>query len=148
MPSMIGRVVGQYRITAKLGEGGMGVVYRATDESLRRDVALKFIRDRVEADPDAHDRFMAEARAVAALNHPNICTVYQVLEAEAESPAAGRVPVLAMELVAGETLAARLERDGRLPIDEAIRIATDVADGLGEAHDRGVVHRDLKPHNV
>jgi Tol biopolymer transport system component len=148
MPSMIGRVVGQYRITAKLGEGGMGIVYRATDESLRRDVALKFIRDRAESDPDAHDRFMAEARAVAALNHPNICTVYQVLEADAESPAAGRVPVLAMELVAGETLAARLERDGRLPIDEAIRIAIEVADGLAEAHDRGVVHRDLKPHNV
>ena len=145
---MIGRVIGQYQITAKLGEGGMGVVYRATDLALRRDVALKFIRDPGVAGSDAHSRFMAEARAAAALNHPSICTVYQVLEAESDDGDDARVPVLAMELVPGENLATRLEREGPLPVAVCIRIATEVAEGLAEAHNHGVVHRDLKPHNV
>jgi serine/threonine protein kinase len=145
---MIGRVIGQYQITAKLGEGGMGVVYRATDLALRRDVALKFIRDQIGAEADAHARFMAEARAAAALNHPSICTVYQVLEAESDDRPPGRVPVLAMELVPGETLATRLEHSGPLAIDDAIRVGVEVAEGLAEAHSHGVIHRDLKPHNV
>ena len=145
---MIGRVIGQYQITAKLGEGGMGVVYRATDLALRRDVALKFIREQIGAESDAHARFLAEARAAAALNHPSICTVYQVLEAESDDGAPGRVPVLAMELVPGETLATRLEHSGPFAIDEALRLGLEVAEGLAEAHGHGVIHRDLKPHNV
>lgn len=127
---MIGETVGNYRITDTLGAGGMGVVYRATDTRLGREVAIKF------ATEGFSERFEREARAVAALNHPNICTLYDV-----------DAKYLVMELVEGPTLADRI-KEGAIPLDEALGIATQIAAGLEEAHDHAIVHRDLKPGNI
>jgi serine/threonine-protein kinase len=127
---MIGQTVGHYRITDTLGAGGMGVVYRATDTRLGREVAIKF------ATEGFSERFEREARAVAALNHPNICTLYDVAD-----------KYLVMELVEGPTLAERI-KEGPVPLDEALGIAMQIAAGLEAAHDSGIVHRDLKPGNV
>jgi Tol biopolymer transport system component/tRNA A-37 threonylcarbamoyl transferase component Bud32 len=137
---MIGRSVGHYEVVAKLGEGGMGEVYRARDMQLGRDVAIKVLRDAVAADPDRLMRFEREARTLAALNHPHIAQVYG-LETSGHSRA------IVMELVDGEDLAERIRR-GALPLDEAIAIARQIADALETAHDAGIVHRDLKPANV
>ena len=125
-----GQEFGPYRITAKIGQGGMGAIFRAHDPRLRRDVAIKLIRARFT------DRFEREARAIAALNHPHICTLHDV------GP-----NYLVMELLEGETLAARL-RKGPLPVTEAARLGAQIADALAEAHTRGITHRDLKPANV
>ena len=136
-----GRVVSQYVILDALGAGGMGIVYRARDERLHRLSALKFLPpDRVR-DAAAKRRFMIEARAVAALDHPNVCTIYEI----AETPE-GQL-YIAMPLYDGETLQARVAR-GPLPIDRALRIAGDMAAGLGAAHQHGIIHRDVKPSNV
>jgi serine/threonine protein kinase len=136
-----GSAVSHYRLLDKLGEGGMGVVYRAEDLKLGRHVAVKFL-PLVEDDlPDSVlRRFEREARAASALNHPNICTIHGLEDFD------GR-PAIVMELVEGETLAARLAR-GPLPVEESVRIAVEIADALAEAHRHGVVHRDLKPANI
>ena len=133
---MIGETLGPYRITGKLGEGGMGVVYRAHDSRLGRDVAIKVLPEQVARDPERMARFEREARALAALNHPNIAILHG-LERNA----------LVMELVEGPTLQDRI-RQGAIPLDEAIAIARQIADALEAAHTKGITHRDLKPANV
>ena len=141
---MIGRTVGPYQVVAKLGEGGMGEVYRARDTTLHRDVAIKVLPDSVAGDPDRLARFTREAQALAALNHTNIAHVYGLERPERlESPKA----FIVMELVEGEDLAERLAR-GPIPIDEAIPIAQQIASALEAAHEHGIVHRDLKPANI
>jgi predicted ATPase len=138
---MIGQVVSHYRIEEKLGEGGMGVVYRAEDLRLQRPVALKFLPPHLVADDRAKERFYQEARAASALDHPNICSIYEIDEADD-----GQV-FIAMAYYAGETLAEKLKR-GPLAILDAVEVTRQVAHGLSRAHDRGVIHRDIKPANL
>jgi serine/threonine-protein kinase len=130
------QTIAHYRITAKLGEGGMGEVWRATDTKLGRDVAIKILPDAFAADPDRMARFAREAQVLASLNHPNIAAIYGVEER-----------ALIMELVEGPTLAEQIGR-GPIPVGEALAIAKQIAEALECAHERGVVHRDLKPANV
>ena len=137
---MIGQTLSHYRITAALGAGGMGEVYRATDTNLGRDVAIKVLPAEVAEDAERLARFEREAKLLAALNHPNIAAIYGLEEA-------GGKPFLALELVEGEDLKERLAR-GAMPVDEALKIAEQVAEALEEAHEKGIVHRDLKPANV
>jgi serine/threonine protein kinase len=138
---MIGQTIGRYRIVGSLGAGGMGVVYRGDDLELHRPVALKFLSAEFAADPEKRARLLREARLAAALSHPNTCAVYEVGEANG-------TPFIAMEFIDGDTLAALLSRSGRLTVSESLEIATQVAEGLADAHSRHIVHRDLKPHNV
>jgi eukaryotic-like serine/threonine-protein kinase len=138
--TMVGRTLGSYTLTARIGAGGMGEVYRARDSKLRRDVAIKVLPLSVASDPDRRARFAREARVLATLNHPNIGAIYGLEEAEG-------VIALVLELVEGETLAHRLER-GRLPLFQVIAIAAKIADALDAAHEKGIVHRDLKPANI
>jgi Tol biopolymer transport system component len=135
-----GVVVSHYRIVDKIGEGGMGVVWRALDTSLGREVALKVLPERLAHDPERLARFEREAKLLASINHPNIAAIYQLEHADG-------VRFLAMELTGGVDLATRLARE-RLDIRDALRIARDVADALEAAHERGIVHRDLKPSNI
>ena len=143
-----GVAFGPYEITAPLGEGGMGEVYRARDTKLNRDVAIKILPDAFARDTDRVARFTREAQTLASLNHPNIAQIYGVLE-EPASPldAAPHVHALVMELVEGEDLSQRIAR-GAIPLDEALPIARQIADALEAAHEQGVVHRDLKPANI
>ncbi|MGA3212610.1 MAG: protein kinase, partial [Terriglobales bacterium] len=137
---MIGETVSHYKILDKLGSGGMGVVWKAQDLQLGRFVALKFLPAGVSQDPQAVDRFFREARAAAALNHPNICAVYEF----AEQPGS---PFIAMEYLEGQTLRDRME--GRaLPLNRVLDWSSQIADALDCAHTHGIVHRDLKPANV
>jgi serine/threonine-protein kinase len=138
--AMVGTTLGHYRILEQMGAGGMGVVYRATDTQLGRDVALKVLPDRFARDAGRMTRFSREARLLASLNHPGIATVYGLAES-------GDVRAIAMELVEGRTLADRLH-DGPIPLDEALPIASQIAEALEAAHERGIIHRDLKPANV
>ena len=135
-----GRAVSHYRLLEKLGEGGMGVVYKAEDTKLERLVALKFLAEHLLNDDQAKQRFLREARSAAALNHPNICTVYEIDEAD------GQI-FIAMAFLEGESLEARIER-GPQPIQEAVDIAEQIAKGLQAAHNRGIIHRDIKPANI
>ena len=149
---MIGQRLGPYEVVAKLGEGGMGEVYRARDERLGRDVALKILPELFAADPDRLARFDREARALAALNHPHIAQIYDrvsaVVETDGSGAAAGRtVHALVMELVEGEDLAERLAR-GPMTLGEAREAARQLAEALEAAHEQGIVHRDLKPANI
>jgi Tol biopolymer transport system component len=137
---LVGRRVGAYEIQAFLGAGGMGEVYRARDTRLDRDVAIKFVHAASLGEPEARARFDREARSLSALDHPNICAVYDVGEHDG-------APYLVMQFIEGETLASRL-RKGALPFDQALRIAIEIAGALDAAHRRGIVHRDLKPGNV
>lgn len=137
---MIGQTISHYRITAKLGEGGMGAVYQAEDLNLKRAVALKFLPAELAANPQARKRLLQEARAASRLNHPHIATIYEVGES-------AEMPFIAMELVTGESLKQTLLR-GVLPPDQLGEVARQIAEALGEAHQAGVVHHDIKPGNV
>lgn len=140
MPATGLRSVGRYEILSPLGAGGMGEVYRARDSRLHREVAIKILPGTLAAHPELRDRFEREARAISSLNHPHICTLYDVGHQDG-------VDYLVMELIEGETLAARLEK-GRLPIPDALRYAAEIADALDRAHSSGIIHRDLKPGNI
>jgi serine/threonine-protein kinase len=137
---VIGQRVGSYTIIEKLGEGGMGVVYRATDSRLHRDVALKFLPETLAKDAQIMGRFEREAQVLASLNHPNIASIYGLEESAGQR-------ALVMELVPGEELAARITR-GPIALEEALRIALLIAEALEAAHDKGIIHRDLKPANI
>jgi Tol biopolymer transport system component len=137
---LIGRTLGHYRVTAALGAGGMGEVYRATDLTLERDVAIKVLPPDVARNADRIARFRREARVLASLNHPNIAAIYGFEEVDG-------LAFLLLELVDGEDLAERLRR-GPLPLREALDVARQIAEALEAAHERGIVHRDLKPANV
>ena len=137
---MIDETLGHFKVVDKLGEGGMGAVYRAQDTKLGREVAIKVLPDALAQDPERLARFAREAQVLASLNHPNIAAIYGLEEADGSN-------ALVMELVEGETLAARLKRGG-LPILEAVKYALQIATALEEAHDQGIIHRDLKPANV
>jgi TolB-like protein/predicted Ser/Thr protein kinase len=139
VPSVPTRI-GRYLITDTLGEGGMGVVYAAVDEQLERPLAVKVLRHESATDPTARERFSREARLAASVNHPHICQLYEIGEAD------GRL-FMAMERLEGEPLAARLGR-GAMPIAETVQIGLEVLDALDSLHRRGITHRDLKPSNV
>ncbi len=138
---MIGKTVSHYRIIEKLGEGGMGVVYKAEDTTLKRLVALKFLPADLTRDAGAKARFIHEAQAASALDNPNICTVFDILET-----ADGQL-FMVMPCYEGQTLKEKIER-GVLDIDEAVSIAEQIGQGLAKAHDKGIVHRDIKPANI
>jgi serine/threonine protein kinase len=137
---MIGQRLGRYEVLARIGQGGMGEVYRARDTKLDRDVAIKILPEAFELDRDRLARFEREAKTLAALNHAHIAHTYGFEQSGATS-------ALVMELVEGEDLARRIAR-GRIPPDETIAIARQVADALEAAHEQGIVHRDLKPANI
>lgn len=137
---MVGQSIAHYHVQAKIGVGGMGEVYRATDSRLGRDVALKVLPESFARDTERMARFEREARVLASLNHPNIASIYGLEESNGAR-------ALVMELVEGVTLAERIKK-GPLPLDEALPIAKQIAEGLEYAHERGIIHRDLKPSNV
>jgi serine/threonine protein kinase len=146
---LIGQTLDGYTITGRLGAGGMGEVYRAHDSRLGRDVAIKVLPTEVADDPDRLSRFDREARALAALNHPNIATIHGIAQTP-EAPSSGRassVRAIVLELVEGETLTERLAR-APIPLNEALGIARQIAEALDAAHEKGIVHRDLKPSNI
>src|SRR5499426_3875091 len=135
-----GTRLGVYEITAQIGEGGMGQVFRAHDTRLNRDVALKVLPDDVASDPDRLARFTREAQTLASLNHAHIAQIYGLEESSG-------VRALVMELVEGEDLSQRIAR-GAIPIADALPMARQIADALESAHEHGIIHRDLKPANV
>ena len=136
----VGSRLGHYKVSALIGEGGMGQVYRATDTTLDRDVALKVLPDAFTADPDRLARFEREAKVLASLNHPNIGAIYGLEKS-------GDTRALVLELIEGPTLADRIKQ-GPIPLDEALPIAKQIAEALEAAHEKGVIHRDLKPANI
>ena len=136
----IGESFAHYRITGKLGAGGMGEVFRAEDTKLKREVAIKVLPEAFARDEERMKRFEREAQVLASLNHPNIATLHGLEESESQR-------CLVMELVEGKTLAERIAR-GAIPVEEALPLFIQIADGLGAAHDKGIVHRDLKPPNI
>ena len=136
-----GTKLGSYEITAPIGAGGMGEVYQAHDTKLGRDVAIKVLPEAFAHDPERLSRFQREAKMLAALNHPNIATIYGLEQANGTS-------YLVMELVSGETLAEHIKREGAVPIEEALTICKQIAEALEAAHEKGIIHRDLKPANV
>src|SRR3984893_1519322 len=138
--TVIGQVLGHCRIVAKIGEGGMGVVYRAYDEFLHRDVAVKVVNKDARLDSSGSQHLLHEARASSSLSHPNICTIHEVGESDGDL-------YIVMELVEGKTLRA-MSADAGLPPESVLRYGVQIASALGRAHDRGIVHRDLKTANI
>jgi eukaryotic-like serine/threonine-protein kinase len=136
-----GTRLGPYEILSAIGAGGMGEVYQAHDTKLGRDVAIKVLPDAFAHDPERLSRFQREAKMLAALNHPNIATIYGLEQSNGTS-------YLVMELVPGETLQGRIKREGAVAIDEALAIAKQIAEALEAAHEKGIIHRDLKPANM
>jgi DNA-binding winged helix-turn-helix (wHTH) protein/tRNA A-37 threonylcarbamoyl transferase component Bud32 len=143
--SLIGRTVSHYRVLRIIGGGGMGMVYEAEDFKLGRRVALKFLPEELASDPVALQRFEREARTASSLNHPNICYIHEFGEHEGQ-------PFIAMELLQGETLRDRLaaasDNKTQIPLQDLLKIAIQVADGLEAAHEQGIIHRDIKPANI
>src|SRR5215475_8329397 len=139
MTPEIGQTFGPYEILGRLGSGGMGLVFRAWDERLHREVAIKIVRDGYRA-PGARERFLQEARAASRLNHPNICTIFDIGEKDGD-------PYLVMELLEGETLKEKIGR-GALSSEEILLFTREIADALSAAHANGIVHRDIKPANI
>ena len=140
MALTVGSRLGHYDVTALIGEGGMGQVYRATDTQLGRDVGLKILPDAFAADPDRLARFRREAHVLASLNHPNIAQIHGIEKSD-------DTQALVLELVEGPTLADRIAQ-GPIPLDEALPIAKQIAEALEAAHEAGVIHWDLKPANI
>src|SRR6516165_9679459 len=140
MAVTVGTRLGSYELTALLGKGGMGEVYRARDAKLKREVAIKILPDEFSRDPARVSRFQREAEVLASLNHPNIGVIHDLQEADGTR-------FLVLELVEGSTLAERIQR-GRIPFEEALSIAHQMAEACEAAHEKGVIHRDLKPGNV
>src|SRR5579883_402508 len=140
MALTIGTKLGSHEITALLGKGGMGEVYRARDLKLKREVAIKILPEEFSRDADRVNRFQREAEVLASLNHPNIAGIHD-LEQD------GGMRYLVLELVEGETLADRIAR-GPIPVEESLNIAGQISEALEAAHERGVIHRDLKPANI
>ena len=136
-----GTKFGAYEITGAIGVGGMGEVYQAHDTKLGRDVAIKVLPEAFAHDPERLSRFQREAKMLAALNHPNIATIYGLEQSNGTS-------YLVMESVSGETLAERVKGEGALPVEEALGIGKQIAEALEAAHEKGIIHRDLKPANV
>ena len=140
MPLEPGTTLGPYEVSAKIGEGGMGEVYRARDTKLDRDVALKVLPHAFTDDPDRLARFEREAKVLASLNHPNIGGIHGLEESDG-------IRALVLEYIEGPTLADRIKQ-GPIPVDEAVPIAKQIAEALEAAHEQGVIHRDLKPANI
>jgi serine/threonine-protein kinase len=138
---MIGKTISHYKILEKLGEGGMGVVYKAQDIKLDRTVALKFLPPHLHLDEEAEHRFISEAKAASSFDHPNICTIYDINKTDDDQL------YIAMACYEGETLKKKLEK-GLIKTEEAIDIVTQIAEGLNKAHKKGIVHRDIKPANI
>ncbi|MEE9566086.1 MAG: serine/threonine-protein kinase, partial [Desulfobacteria bacterium] len=137
---MVGQTLSHYKVIEKIGQGGMGEVYRAEDTNLNREVAIKVLPEQFTQDPQRLARFEREAKLLASLNHPNIAAIYGLEEAEG-------VRFLALELVEGKTLAERVAK-GPFPVEEALEVCRQMAEGMEAAHKKGVIHRDLKPANV
>ncbi len=138
---MIGKIISHYKIIEKIGEGGMGVVYKAEDSKLDRIVALKFLPQHLTTTDTERARFLQEAKAAAALNHPNVCVIHEIHDSADE-------PFIVMEYVDGQTIRDIVGARGTVPLDDALKYAIQIAEALEEAHNNGIVHRDIKSENI